>query len=240
MNKYPLYLLVIASTATITASDKDKEAVKTLKGHWGAITANQYKQAAENVNEAVGTAAKSLSPEVLGESGKALTTGLLQGLSKQELVERGEALGAAVVTGMAGAVKSGLIAAPAGAKALAIKAGTAVVAAPATPWIIGGAFVGWVAKMGINVERQKEYGHCLRTHFDSPAVNDEKMPRRCESPERRANWWSEEDAARQRRIYKILKAERRRPRPAVPGLPYWNNSGPNILWEKDLNHKDGK
>lgn len=199
---------------------------------WGGV-------ATQNLKDGVQILATAISPEKIGKSSEAVSQGFMAGLSDEEIKAKGEKLGAAIVTGALGAVGK---AAQAGSIAIKTKAisvastATAVVTAPATPFIVGGAAVMWFGGYCIGVERQKEYGHCLRTHFDSPSVNEEKMPRRCESPERRARWWSQEDSARQARIYKILKEERRKPRPAVPGLPYWNNDGPNVMGKDDLNN----
>jgi len=238
MNKYPLYFLAIACVVPVVASEKDEKAVKLLKGNWGAITANQYKQTAENVNEAVKTAAVAVSPEMAHASAKAFTSGGLEGLSDKEIREKGKALGEGIVTGVIGATGVALQAGGAAAKAKAAAAMTALSggAVVAAPIVLPFTFAGGVFAYCMSVERQKEYGHCLRTHFDSPSVNEEKMPRRCESPERRAFWWSQKWAGQQKRIFKILKEEGRRPRAAAPGRPYWSNDGPNVMGEGDLNN----
>lgn len=188
------------------------------------------------LKETVQVAATAISPEQLEKSGEALTKGLLAGMSDEEVYSKGYKLAEGAVMGAAGAGGALVKAAP----ATAAKVATAVIAAPATPWILGGgaivAFVGY----GYNIECQKEYGHCLRTHFDSPSVDDEKMPRRCNSPQRRAFRWGTNWAGQQKRIFKILKEEGRRPRPAVPGAPYWRAEGPNVMGKDDLEQREDK
>jgi hypothetical protein len=184
--------------------------------------------ATQNLKDTVQIIATAISADEIGKSGEAATAGLLKGLDDEEIRRKGNALGESLVTGALGAV---------GAAVKAKGAAVASTAVAAAPIVLPLAFAGGVFCYGYNIERQKEYGHCLRTHFDSPSVDEEKMPRRCHSPQRRATWWGKDDADRQKRLFKILKDERRKPRPPVPGLPYWNNDGPNILWEKDLREK---
>ncbi len=184
---------------------------------------------------------KNLDDKALHAKGGSLSAGFLAGMSDKEITEKGhkfgDAVGVSIVTGAAGAVKLGLVETAVAAKALALKTGAAVVAAPTTPWILGGGAIATLLGYGYNIECQKEYGHCLRSHFDSPSVNEEKMPRRCESPERRAFRWGTSWAGQQKRIFKILKEERRRPRPALPGSQYWSNEGPNVMGKDDLDNK---
>jgi len=214
MNKYPLSLLIIVSTATITASEKDKKAFDLLKDKWGAVTANQYKQTAENANEAVKTAATALSPEVLGESGKALTKGLLAGLDDKELAAKadalgknlGEAAGAGLVVGMAGAVKSGLVAAPG-----AIKAGAIVYGPPLAAGTAAVGFTGYMGYVAWVCHRENGFNRCLSRHFDNENVNERGFPRRCDSPERRLRYWTNSVAETYIERFKAMKKRGVRP-----------------------------
>lgn len=190
--------------------------------------------ATKQVKEAVHEAVVALSPEQLEKSGEGLSKGLLKGMPDEEVYNKGYKLAEGAIMGTLGTGAALVKAAP----ATAAKAATVIVTAPQTPWIIAGGAVVAFLGYGYNIECQKEYGHCLRTHFDSPAVDDEKMPRRCNSPARRAFRWGSGWAGQQKNIYKILKAEGRRPRPAKPGSPYWSNEGPNVMGKDDLAHGD--
>lgn len=217
--KYPLYLLVIASTATLTASEKDKEAYELLGNKWGAMTANQYKQAAENANEAVKTAATALSPEVLGKSGSALTTGLLAGADDKVLADKadllgsrlGEAAGAGLVFGAYGAVKSGLVAAPGAAKAAVIGAVTSPVAIPVLAGAAATGFTGYMGYVGWVCHRENQFNRCLSRHFDNTNLNDRGYPRRCESPERRLRYWTNSVTETYIERFKAMKRKGKRP-----------------------------
>jgi hypothetical protein len=246
-HKYPLYIIVVAAyVSQISASEDDREFEKHSKKAFGIATLNHRKMA-QHLENSVNTVDKALNPERLEKSASAFTAGLLAGADDKVLAQKadllgdrfGEAAGAALVTGMAGAVKSGLVASPGAAKAAVVAAVTSpltvpVLAGAATAGLCGG--LGWIF---MNEYRQKEYGYCLRTHFNSPSINEEKMPRRCESPERRAMWWDKKWTNRQKRIFKILKEEGRQPRPAIPGTDLGLNRTPHIFhYREDLGRKE--
>lgn len=230
MNKHLIITVLLLSTSGILLpGNRPPKAEKREKGpadFAGGV-------ATQNLKDAIQIAAKTLSPENMGPTGKAISGGIMEGLDDKELAAKGKAFGdaagAALVTGAAGAVKSGVL-----------NAATAVVTAPVTPFIITGGTIVALVGYGYNIECQKEYGHCLRTHFDSPSVDEEKMPRRCHSPARRAFKWGNDWAGQQKRIFKILKEEGRRPRQPQPGIPYWSSDGPSVMGKDDLEQKNDK
>ena len=229
MNKHLLITtFVLSATGVLFAGNRPPKAPKPKKEidpteFSGGVAAHLIKQASENIVIAtihIDSAAAKVDHGV---------TMLTDKLSDENIGKAGDKFGEKVVT-------SGLTAGCAfiGAKATVAAESAKTVAYVAGPWALGALYVGSVAAYCMNVERQKEYGRCLRTHFDCPSVDKHKMPRRCHSPKARAEWWSKEDTDRQTRIFKILKETKRRPRPPVPGSSYSNPKGPSILWEEDL------
>src|SRR5579859_3904691 len=155
MNK-SLYIIALLSVKVAVCGDDP-----TAKDYWYGFAGDKFRQGmkhfekgTENLNAGTGNlvqASKNLEGFPSEEAGKKF----------------GEALGAGVVVGAAGAVKSGLLASPAAAKAAVVGAVTSPVAIPVAVGAATTGLFGYVGYIAWAVRRESQFNRCLSQHFDN-------------------------------------------------------------------------
>jgi hypothetical protein len=109
------------------------------------------------------------------------------------------------------ATVTGVTTVAAGTKAAAIAVATSPLTVPIAAGTVAAGSVGFVGYVGWVCHRENQFNRCLSRHFDSTNLNEQGIPRRCGSPERRYAYWYEQGAKSFVRRYQTMKQRGLRP-----------------------------
>lgn len=177
--------IIALQSLLLVASEEDKG--RNYIGKKGLKKAAELMKKAPEVAGLAGTEfGDNLADQLIEKMGSEKGRKVVYDLG-QTLVE-GAAAGAAGIAISAGKAVSAKVT----ATALAAKTATITGCTLAAPYVAAAAVAGTVGYGSYRVHRsfsgpQEEYTRCLNSNFDCQELNDRGLPKRCDSPERKAS-----------------------------------------------------